>query len=649
MKLSIKSAFQGYRSDTLPYNIPFDTLCAGSYNVQVIDGYIRERKRFRINELIGYNSQRPMGAAAYENVGTSFDKYRFLVQKEDSTTTSTYEVIKFDAADTASLTSMSPASIGGTLNMKYEFHQKTLYLSDGSATPYKYFIDGTTDYFEPQGLPVPTKPSSIAYSTTGGSGGFYNVTTGYVVSFVYKVGSDYEWEGPASSATNVSTDIDSTGSVSMTLTQPLANNAQSHITHFRIYRKHGTLQNYYVFVEDVAVTGTGSTQSYTDDDGDVYDDTILAFEINEFGNQFNADTQLTDAHYGIRWHKGCMFYSSTDGTKLWFSMPGLPESVPATNFFIVGGSNDPFTELISTREALYIVKKFSIWALYGENISDFTLEKVASWGSYLPNMTFAYFGYLYGANQQGIWRWNAQSPPEYITRSINRDFKYNSTYWPSRSTQTYTALDYAIDDGLTQEELSRFRWAVDKETGYLWFDCARDDDVMLGCYVYDPVQGRFMGKFSFPHEALTNLQISEGSDYILSAYLTSNTPVYSWCIYNNILGNSTAVFNSDWTVESSFYAAARFGGYYTEELKSHVTLNYGMIKTNFTGTVNLSMGSDAQTYSSIKTDYSATATNKNIFDISRSSDSPTLLIERLDNFLMGIYELGVDVIPNGVW
>lgn len=647
MKLTVNGNFQPYYSfSTLP-NIPYNSLTSGSYNVQVFTGIIAGRRQFKINANVGYNNQQPTGIAAYKNIGTSNEKYRFVCQRYDSTTTTTFEVLKFDKASTASLVSLTPVSIGGTFPMKTEFYQNVLYISDGSTPGYKYFIDGTTDYFEPNGIP---KPSGIAFQwfTTGGSGGFEAGDTAYRYTYVYKVGSTYEWEGPADS-NSVNTQTTTTagaGRVVLTLNQPDATDAESHITHFRIYRKHPSQDRYY-FVEEVAVTGTGSTQNYTDDDGTVFDTTRPLYEVDSFDNEFEANSQIDINHFGIRLHKGIMFYASTDGITLRFSQPGLPESVPSKNLFIVGGSNDPIMELISTDNSLIIVKKFSIWQITGTNVYDFELEQIANWGSFLPNMTFSHLGYLYGINQSGIWRWDGNDKPDFITNQISRDFRYANTYYPSRTTQTYSAKDFDIVGNYTREQLSLHRYAIDGNTGYIWFDCAFDDDSLLGCYVYDPISNAFMGKFSFPHTALTNLKINESASYVFCAYQTSSTPTWNWAVYTfDGLTTDNTFADLEWEAEGNLYHAVSFGGKYSEDIKEDVQINYAMAKVSFTGTANISVVDSSVT--SVKPSHSFTASVINKFGVNRHGDGLGLMIERETvNFL--IYRYGIDVENEGIW
>lgn len=588
-KLSINQTFAGYSTAKRARNTPFNFLTnhdrvsnKNTINCFTHNGAVKGRAKFSTYDGMTAKAHPILALAPYKNIGSGNDKIRILSHYQDATNTSAFEVLKFDSAGTPSQVSLDTA-ISSIYPVKSEFFQNVLYLSYGVATPNKYFIDGTTDYYEPQGIITPSAaPTSVTYTSSGGSGGFEAVSgsTRYQYSYVYKVGSDYEWEGNFGSDSGVVTSDDATGKVTMTLTQPPNDATGSHLTHFRIYRRHPS-QSIYYFVEDVAISGYGSTQSYTDDDGTVYDETEPAGEVNEFGNIFRANTQLASAHYGIRLHKGRMWYLLTDNVTLQYSEASLPESCPTRNQFTVGTSADPFTEIISAKGALYIVKKFSIWKLTGETIQDFELLQVADFGSYLPNMTFTYNGFLYGANGAGIWRWTGDGPAEYISRQIYEDWNDAVITLESGLAcpiyQKLKLLTNAIDAKLLY---SYFHWAVDPDTGYLLFDCGSDSDsdyTMLGMFAYDSLNNVFTGLFGFAHTAMTNLNVYNSDGFVICAeYVTTDEWKYS--VYNK----NSQVFSSDWVDQDLDVVRFTLGGLHLDELKK-IKINYIGVYFNATG------------------------------------------------------------------
>lgn len=572
--------FEGYSSARLTCFTPFQflslsigTIYGGTYNAFVKDGRVRYRNKFN-----GYDSEKEAGIkkiARYTNE-TSTN----LLVADFATTTSTdqFEEIKFNNGATVTLTSLTNGSGDSDFPMKTEMMNDVLYISRATQFGYKYFRESATTYFQAIGLPQASISAASWQTSPTGDGGFEAGDTAFRVCYVQKRGTEFDWQGPASEEFEVATTAATNGYVAVSINRPPNSYGSAGATHARFFIKPPS-KGFFSFLEDVALSPGSGTTNINLTDGSIYDETRRLFAVNDLANEYEENTRLEDTHYGLVNHLDRMFYLSTDGYTLWYSEVLKPESVPSANFLIVGTKGDPFTEVISSKGALWIIKRYSIWKLTGSYPGDFAMVKVAHFGSFFPNMTFVHDGFMYGANQIGIWRWGGDGEPDYISKQIQRDWDNASISWPSRTTNTYTAVAYDLDQGYSKAVESRFMWTLDKQTGYLWFDCAYDEtsDCFLGCYVYDPALNRFMGRVVFPHNALSNIPLSEGNQYSMCGFGPASSNKYS--VYVSYTGSS--VWGTDWeSLESTVQCAVCFGGLVDSEF---VPVKVGHIKVCIVG------------------------------------------------------------------
>lgn len=488
MKTIINGEFAGYSSARNLSVIPFNFLTKGSFNCHVFNGEVKSREKI-------VHTNEDASTPYYKAVLYRGDYSRALFQStpRGGGTSTLYEAgsildTKFSLSPTLTMTKP----------FKSAYANNILYLSYGQSIPYKFFVDNTNSAeIEPNGIPQAPDITTPTF-TSGTSGIGTNWTSGgtvfYRYSYVFKA-NGHEVEGNVGDSAGA-TVTSANGKVTVTFTQPTNTDAQNHITHYRLYFR---VEGVYYLVDDYAVSGTGSTEQYDVTDGLDYDETFPAFVENEFGQEQADKTQLTDAHYGIAWHKGRMWYASTDGQTLHYSEPQRPEHVIRS--LTVGEGSDGyltdsgFTELISIGNVLLIVKKESIWALNGDDLDDFELSKIAMFGSRYSNMTFFHNGYLYGGDLTGYWRWALSGPKEYLTRQVQEDIDSSGISVGTAPLAKWTehSQDYA----------DFYSYAIDGITGYLWFGIGCTHERMLGILVYDPNSGRTVGVYKMAHTFLT--------------------------------------------------------------------------------------------------------------------------------------------------
>jgi hypothetical protein len=112
-------------------------------------------------------------------------------------------------------------------------------------------------------------------------------------------------------------------------------------------------------------------------------------------------------------------YSEIHYNRIMFSNLGFPDQFETLNFIDVGESNDEITGLVSMDGILYIFKQKSIWGLYGDSPSNWTLRKVVpDKGSIAARSIVQYNGQIYFASYDGVYVFDGTPFPNLLSRKI---------------------------------------------------------------------------------------------------------------------------------------------------------------------------------------------------------------------------------------
>ena len=149
----------------------------------------------------------------------------------------------------------------------------------------------------------------------------------------------------------------------------LTDSADPQVTHKRLYR---TLNAGGLFLvdQDVAVGTTIATSSQSD---------------SALGAQLALDNDVPPNAYKAVEFQGTMFLlgDAAHPNYLWFSKHFVPEAVPAANFLIIGGGQDPLITMVSALGQLGVFSAKTKWRIVGNNTSGYTyLEAVSKRGTF---------------------------------------------------------------------------------------------------------------------------------------------------------------------------------------------------------------------------------------------------------------------------
>lgn len=96
--------------------------------------------------------------------------------------------------------------------------------------------------------------------------------------------------------------------------------------------------------------------------------------------------------------------------RVYFSKLQESESVPYSNYFDVGDANDVILTVKAVKDALYVIKKTSIWRIIGETLETMSLSLVRSYITTSSAKTVKVLGdYVYGHADVGIYRISGSS------------------------------------------------------------------------------------------------------------------------------------------------------------------------------------------------------------------------------------------------
>ncbi len=96
--------------------------------------------------------------------------------------------------------------------------------------------------------------------------------------------------------------------------------------------------------------------------------------------------------------------------RVYFSKLQESESVPYQNYFDVGDANDVILTVKAVKDALYVIKKTSIWRIIGETLETMSLSLVRSYVTTSSAKTVKVLGdYVYGHADVGMYRISGSS------------------------------------------------------------------------------------------------------------------------------------------------------------------------------------------------------------------------------------------------
>lgn len=220
-----------------------------------------------------------------------------------------------------------------------EFNQK-LYYSDGVGRPQKSY-DGTTFYN--LGIDKPTTAVTIASNGSGNISG----TLQYCYTY-YNVNDGTESQPSAYSSELVVSN-------NKVLVSNILASTDPQVTHIRLYRLGGTLEDMFLVVEL-----SNADQSYEDNIGDL---DILGYALDSHNNApaFTGTKYLTEAN--------AMIFGAIDN-KLYYTDVGFPDYWSEFNYIVF---DDTITGLGQTQSGLIVFTMFKAYIIVGT--SPTTLSK----------------------------------------------------------------------------------------------------------------------------------------------------------------------------------------------------------------------------------------------------------------------------------
>ena len=406
----------------------------------------------------------------------------------------------------------SSKSVAGTFNQaKFRRFEKTIYIADGSNPGFKFAVDLRDQHssyqFFPNGLPAGTGSTGALLGGTRDTGGAAATEYGGKNPWWYAV-----WAVKNNTQTLIGNIPTALGRGSQTLGGLTAGASEAnwefaqrpagyeHITHIRLYASLDSAAGPYGFVKDIAFADmTFDTASerhdYVDDlstapdFGEPLPETLNVLDATLPGANQHAQINFAYEHlevYGER-----MWYASTDNELLYFSEPptearALPESVPSFNFLVIGSTQDPFVELIARSQFLLIVKKYSMWIVEGTSKAEFRVQQITEYGSFCPHMTFWHKGWLYYADDSGIYRSQLFSEPERLSDKILEDW-----------------------DGFSKLNIEKWSYAIDPHSGFIWFILDVASGINTKVFVFDPTGGHWVGTIEASISQAFNIKAAE--------------------------------------------------------------------------------------------------------------------------------------------
>ena len=154
--------------------------------------------------------------------------------------------------------------------------------------------------------------------------------------------------------------------------------------------------------------------------------------------------------------------------RIYYSKDGIPEAVPALNYFNVGAKDKPIKRIIALRDSLFILKTDGVYRLSGTDVSNFSVTLFDSSSSIIaPDSVAVLNNQIYMLSTQGIIA-VSEGDTSLVSRTIEEDILYpTSNNFPDFSTQSF---------GIASESDRSY---------YLFLPTDTTDTVATQCYRYN--------------------------------------------------------------------------------------------------------------------------------------------------------------------
>jgi hypothetical protein len=266
-----------------------------------------------------------------------------------------------------------------------------LYVCNGIDANLK--IDSSFNVTRVQGSPSSTVPTAADSGTGGNLNGTYLYRTTWS-NTIQETGA-----GPISASVAV---VNHSINVSNLPTTP----ADSQFTTLNLYRLGGT-SAIWQLAASWALASIPAT--YTDNTAD-----------NQLGQQLIITRDVPPVFWTIASHKDRLFGfgSPTDPTGLWYSNFNEPWGYDLVNQYIPIGRNsvnDYAQNLASVGSLLILLKKQTVWALYGDDPTSFIYRKLFDVGCIAPRSMAVGMGVIFWVARDGVWMFDGSKPTRIST------------------------------------------------------------------------------------------------------------------------------------------------------------------------------------------------------------------------------------------
>lgn len=383
-----------------------------------------------------------------------------------------YKYIDGESINTSiatTLTTVPTMSSNGNDVKKARSNANIIYLCDGTVPGRKFFRDGTDIRLYKNGLPAPTSAPTL--SVPSAFAGSLNGDYYYYYTWV-QTNEHQTIESEASPISAVQAVTLTTCPIRITIPATPTSTASGYITKARVYRLDPANTIAY-YITEVTVSGSGTTvvDDYGNNSGHGYTrDFTRPKPVGE-------NTQINFNPYHIAWYKQRMWYSKLQSNEIYFSEVLRPDAVKNdTSYLVIGDKDDAIKSLISTPQFLLVVKRKTMWIVEGSNPSDFLVTQVCRYGSQTEHVCW-YQGYLYYANESGIFRTRLAGEPEKISDQILNDFR--------------TALDAS-----TRPRVENWKFLVEPTSNMIWISINSSGataNLPTITYIFNPSIGKFVG------------------------------------------------------------------------------------------------------------------------------------------------------------
>lgn len=278
-----------------------------------------------------------------------------------------------------------------SLHMNMANAENKLHGVNGSGS---FVLEGTT-VTTALGLTAPASAPTVALGAAGALTGAY----------LYKVTAEYGTRGESNPSTASASVSPSAQKVDLTAIPTPTGATKRHI-----YRTVASGTTYYF----VATLSDNTTTTYTDNTID-----------SALGDELEDDHDAPPTAKYITPHQGAMFYSGNPSApkRLYFSIQGFPEIVPATTHYIdvpVAGSN--ITGHASLEDCLVVFTDTAYFVLYGTTVSTYRFKLIEpSIGCTAPKSIATYSNGAYFEYHSQVFRCFG-GPPQLISDDIDNDW-----------------------------------------------------------------------------------------------------------------------------------------------------------------------------------------------------------------------------------